>query len=125
MDGFTGKEGLGAYSREAPENFQGPGSGDDQFMHSTIMGHSTEGATATGQKTGEFTMSKAQAREQAKEVLSTHMSLKGAAAEEYLNKNFDKSWDHFDVNHEGKVAAATMSPFFRHLTGNVMIDLLA
>ena len=89
------------------------------------MKHSTEAATPTGQKTGDFFMTKSSAREQAKEVLSTHMSLKGEAAEEYLNKNFDKSWAHYDVNGEGKIAAATMSPFFRHLTGNTMIDLLA
>ena len=37
-------------------------------------------------------MNKSGAREQAKEILKTHMSLEGQKAEDYLNENFDKAW---------------------------------
>ena len=55
--GFVGSEALGAYTREAPHNFQGHdpiASGDDQFMNSIIMKYSLEESTDEGVKTGKF-----------------------------------------------------------------------
>jgi len=118
QDGFDGKEGLGAYNRKIPDHFSGPGSGDDQFMHSVLSNHAHEAATETGTPTGNFNMNKAGARHLAHEILDTHMGLKGEKAEKYLDEYFDKTWDHFDVNKEGKVEAARMPGFYRFLTGN-------
>jgi len=118
QDGFEGKEGLGGYNRKIPSNFDGPGSGDDQFMHETLKNHAIEEASPTGQPSGKFHVTKPYARNHAKEILETHMGLKGEKAESYLNENYDKTWDHFDVNKEGKVEAARMPGLFRFLTGN-------
>jgi len=87
-------------------------------MHSVTKNHAVEAATETGEKTGKFNMNKAGARHLASEILETHMGLKGEKAEAYLNENFDKTWDHFDVNKEGKVEADRMPGFYRFLTGN-------
>ena len=123
QDGFEGKEGLGGYNRQIPERFAGPGEGNDEFMHNALKNHATEAATDTGKPTGKFHYNKASARHHAKEILETHMSLKGEQAEKYLDENFDKTWNHFDVNGEGKVEADRMPGFYRFLTGNQQIPL--
>ena len=48
-DGF---EGHWSYTRVNPEHFDGPGSGDDQFMNSMIMNYAMESATKDGTPTG-------------------------------------------------------------------------
>ena len=53
-DGFEGVEHLGKYERQFPSNFQGPGSGDDQFMHSMIKNYAIEQSTPEGKPTGRF-----------------------------------------------------------------------
>ena len=73
--GFDGVEGLGKYEREAPSNFQGPDSGDHQFMNSMIMNYALELADATGKPTGKFVFKKKHALLAAQEVLATHMSM--------------------------------------------------
>ena len=51
-DDFFGYEGLGYYDRKVPDNFQGPGSNDDQFMNSMITKYALELATPEGKPTG-------------------------------------------------------------------------
>mgnify|MGYP001068364666 CR=1 FL=1 len=38
-------------------------------------------------------------------------------------KNFEKTWEHFDQANEGKLSVEVMSPFFRYLMGNNQISL--
>ena len=123
QDGFEGIEGLGKYERVAPDNFQGPNSGDDQFMHSTIMKYSREEATKDGKPTGDFVLTKSHAKELATEVIGTHMGLKGKEADDYLKANFDETWNYYDTADHGKIEAQRMSPFMRHLCKNKYIDI--
>ena len=51
MDKFDGNW---SYNREMPDNYLGPGSGDDQFMFSMYKNYAVEGATPDGYPTGEF-----------------------------------------------------------------------
>ena len=48
-DGF---EGHWSYERKNPEHFDGPGSGDDQFMNSMIMNYAMESAKPDGTPLG-------------------------------------------------------------------------
>lgn len=123
MDGFEGYEGLGNYKRKEPDNFQGPGSGDHQFMNSMIMKYATELSTDDGKPTGQFVLKKHEALEASKEVIATHMSLKGKEADDYLAANFEKTWGHFDSKPDGWIDAARMSQFMRFLCGNNQIEL--
>ena len=122
-DDFEGLEGLGAYDRKIPAHLGGPGSGDDMFLWSMINNYALEKATPTGEPTGVFVFRPSQARQAAKEILKTHMSLEGKAAEDYLDKYFDKTFRHFDTANAGEIEAERMSTFFRYLTGNMQIDL--
>ena len=38
---------------------------------------------------------------QTKEVVQTHLGLKGDGADGYLNEHFDEMWSKYDVNEEG------------------------
>ena len=122
-DDFEGTEGLGPYDRQTPANFQGPGSGDDQFMNSMINNYALEESTDTGKPTGNFIFKYNNARMAAWEILDTHLGLKGKAAEDYMANYFDKTWKHFDTAADGKIEAARMSGFFRFLCGNMNITL--
>ena len=125
-DDFEGDEGLGHYKRNVPERFAGPGSGndaDDQFMNSMISKYAHEKATDDGKPTGKFVFKKVNAYQTAWEILDTHMGLKGAEAQAYLDQYFQKTWEHFDTAGDGEIEADRMSGFFRFLCGNMQITL--
>ena len=122
-DDFEGTEGLGAYDRQVPAHFSGPGSGDDQFMNSMINNYAYENATLEGSPTGDFYMNYGAAKMGAYEVIKTHLGLQGQPAEDYLNKYFNKTFDHFDVNRTNKIEAARMSGFYRFLCSNDLLPL--
>ena len=73
---------------------------DDLFMRSMITTYAIEDKAAH-----KFLLNKAATYQAANEVLKTHKGLRGAARKEYLDKYFNKSWAHFDVNREGVIDA--------------------
>jgi len=92
-------------------------------MNSMITKYATELSTNDGKPTGQFVLKKSEALAAAKEVVDTHMSLKGKEAADYLAANFEKSWEHFDSKPDGWIDIARGAQFMRFLTGNNMIDL--
>ena len=74
LDGF---EGRWFYHREIPDNFDGPGSGDDQFMNSMLTKYAMEGSTPDGHPTGQFFFNRLAAGMAANEIAETHLGLKG------------------------------------------------
>ena len=85
-DGF---DGHWKYDRVVPDHFDGPGSGDDQFMNSMLTNYAMERADKdTGKPTGYFYFNPLAARMASKEILKTHLKLEGAAADDYLDKYF-------------------------------------
>ena len=73
-------------------------------MNSLIMKYSLEEATPQGVKTGKFVFKKLHALLAAEEILETHMSMKPKEQKAFLDKNFEKTWTHFDTMNEGKLA---------------------
>ena len=51
----------------------------------------------------------------AKEVVETHLAHKGADLDAYMNKHWEESWEHFDVNNEGTIDALWTSSLMRYL----------
>ena len=102
---------------------QGAGSGDDLFTSSMIEKYALEEATKDGRPTGKFVMKKLHTLLAAQEVLATHAAMEGKEQDEFLDKNFEKAWEHFDQANEGKLAVDQMSPFFRYMLGNNQISL--
>ena len=88
-----------------------------------IKNYAVEEATDDGKKTGNFIFHYNNAKSASWEILSTHLGLKGKDAEDYMNKNFDSTWRHFDTANDGKIEPDRMSGFFRFLCGNMQINL--
>merc|ERR1712166_699698 len=119
-DGF---EGRWFYNRVVPDRFEGPGSGDDQFMNSMLTKYSMEESTPDGHPTGKFFFNRLATAMAAGEIAETHLGLKGDAKEAYLDKYLDKTFDHFDPAADGKIEAERMSGLFRFFCANMQINL--
>merc|ERR1719454_2277404 len=110
---LPGDEGKGGYERKIPDRFSADS--DDLFMRSMITTYATEEETEEdkktgykgGEPTGNFTMTEAQAKAAAVEVLGTHKGLTGAAADAYHSTYWSKAWGHFDVNRGGKISGGS------------------
>ena len=70
-----------------------------------IMKYSLEETLDAGVKTDKFVLKRSHAKEAAREVIGTHMNLHGKEAEDYLDKNFEAAFEHFDTANEGKLDA--------------------
>lgn len=84
----------------------------------------TEGVTGEGKPDGHFFIVKAQAKELAKEVVKDHLGYEGDKQKKYLDRHFDDTWHHYDVNDEGTMDALWVSTLMRALCKPVKdIDL--
>lgn len=52
-------------------------------------------------------------------ILEAAHKLKPAEVPGWLDSNFEKSWDHFDQNHEGWIRYEETHTFQRHLMGSL------
>ena len=69
-------------------------------------------------------MDKKGATSVAKELLAEWKpELKGTKVEDYMNYNFDDTWDHFDVNKTGLVEIERMSSFYKMFLKDYTLDL--
>ena len=118
-NGYEGSSHLGVewrspYERKIPESFTGDER--DTFTAKIIKEFALEGHDEeTGKPNGKFTVNKEQTKAASYEVLSTHLGLKGAAADEHLAKYFNEVWDHMDVNKTGRLEAIEVNKFMRDL----------
>ena len=112
------------YERVVPDRFSADS--DDLFMRSMISKYATEEETEEdkktgykgGEPTGVFTMTEAQAKAAATEVIGTHKGLTGAAAAAYLDTYWAKAWGHFDVNRTGYIEVIKMPQFIRFIASD-------
>ena len=96
----------------------------DLFMRSVYKNYSTEGTDKdTKLPTGVWTISEAQGKALAGEVLATHKGLKGAAAADYLKSYWAKAWGHFDVNRTGAIPPLYAPQLMRFLLSDQYVQL--
>jgi len=126
-----GDEGKGGYKREDRIPARFTADSDDLFMRSMITAYATEEETEEdkktgykgGEPTGVFTMTEAQAKAAATEVIGTHKGLTGAAADAYLGTYWAKAWGHFDVNRTGKITVLRTPELMRFLCSDQYMSL--
>ena len=82
-----------------------------------------EATTDEGKPLGKFIFKPQDALPPCYEILKTHMGLDGKAAQDYIDKNFDATFQHFDTAAQGFIEAERMPGFFRYFTGNMQIPL--
>ena len=126
---LPGDEGKSGYERKIPDRFSADS--DDLFMRSMLSAYATEEETEEdkktgykgGEPTGTFTMTEAQSKAAATEVIGTHKGLTGAAADAYLATYWAKAWGHFDVNRTGKISVARTPELMRFLCSDQYMSL--
>ena len=121
----------GKYERKVTPNFSADS--DDIFMRSMITKYAHEkrtsieelddGTKVGGEPTGSFWMGKKDMYRAAKEVLGTHKGLSGDKLSSYMDTYFDRAWDNFDVNKEGKIEVIKMPQFMRFLASDQYMSL--
>jgi len=112
MDGFGGYH---TYKRDIPDRFESEA--DDTLMKSLYKNYATEGESG-GLPNGHFWVTTADAKRVSKEVVETHLGMKGESADGYLNENFGPLWAKYDVNEEGRIEIDRMPTFLRTLCGS-------
>ena len=109
------------YERVLPAYLSG--SDDDLFMKSVISSYASELKTEEGLPTGQFFMTEASTRAIASSVLSQHKGMKGAELESYLKTYFPRTWNHYDVNKTGYIAAEVTPLVMRFLASDQQLSL--
>ena len=99
---MVGSDALGAYNRDMPKRFTAER--DDRLMNSLIKNYARE-IVVNGKQTGQMFLNKEDAERVSNEVLKTH---KPNYAQAKDGPNFDDTWNHFDVNHDGLVEVERM-----------------
>ena len=66
-------------------------------MNSMYMKYSVEASTDDAFPTGKYYMDHMAAWLGAQEVVHTHLGLSGKALDEFMDKYFEKTWEHFDT----------------------------
>ena len=95
------------------------GADEDEIMDNIFSRYSREGRTPSGHKTGQKLLMKDEARLAAGTVLEAAHKLTPAQVPDYLNKNFEAAWNHFDQNHEGWIRYEETHVFQRFLQGGL------
>ena len=121
----------GHYERIITPNFSTDT--DDLFMRSMITNYAHEqrtpleelddGTRVGGEPTGSFWMGYKDMQRAAKEVLSSHAGLSGAALSDYMDTYFDRAWENFDVNGEGAIEVIKTPQFMRFLASDQTMQL--
>ena len=121
-----------AYTRKVPVKYSMDGGGD-VMVGSMIRTYAVEekkcedpalfGTSAACVPTGNFFVKKSSGKMAAKEVIGTHLGLKGTAAKSYLDEYYDKAWAHFDIAGAGLLGVDVMPSFYRFLCSNQSIEL--
>ena len=117
-DGVWPLKGGRVYHRVIPERFSGDS--DDQLMKSILTKYAVEMRDPkTGEANGQFFVDESGAFAIAREVIATHMGMKGAELEKYFSETVPKAWARFDVNNDGIIEATRVPQFLRLIVGNV------
>ena len=92
-------------------------------MNSMYMKYSVEASTDDAFPTGKYYMDHMAAWLGAQEVVHTHLGLSGKDLDGFMDKYFEKTWEHFDTAGDGKIEPERMGGFYRFLCGNMQITL--
>ena len=130
-DSVTDGAANGQYERVITPHFSSDQ--DDIFMRSMIKKYAVEertdkvmaddGQISGGEPTGIFWITPKEAKWASEEVMKTHKGLSGQMLEDYISTYFQRTWDNFDVNKEGKIEVIKMPQFMRFLASDQFMSL--
>ena len=109
------------YIRSLPEIYNEDT--QNKFMRIILTQFALEGKTVDGKPNGVFKMDEKHTKEAGKMIVEKYKKLDGKKADEYMKQYFARTWEHFDVNQEGKLDASDMPAFMKYLVSDQSIDL--
>ena len=115
-------DGNSGYTRKVPDHWNGEGPSDDRFMWNLLKNYALEGKNKDGTPNGKFWMDKAATRIVATEVLTNNIGMKPSEIPKYLDENFEKAWNHYDLYNFGKLEVGLMPMFMKVLAGQPYVD---
>ena len=115
----VGTPGAVLYDKVMPHRFEAES--DDRLVNSAIANYALEGNTG-GKPNGNFYVTKGDMKSMAKEVVGTHLGLKGGARDSYVNERFPDLWNTHDVLRKGFLNADEAPVVLKSLVGNVELN---
>ena len=101
------------YERHLPDNYNEES--QNRFMYLILTNFALEGKNADGSPNGVFKMDEKQTKRASKMIVEKYKHLEGTNIEDYMQQYFARTWEHFDVNNEGKLDADDMPGFMKYL----------
>ena len=92
-------------------------------MYQIINNYALEQKTEKGEPSGVFKMDKANTMNAAKAVIKQVKKVDGKELDNYVNQYFPRTWEHFDVNKEGKLDVLDMPAFMKYVCSDRSLDL--
>ena len=88
-----------------------------------ISQYALEERDDNGNPSGNFFFTKEQAKDAAREVVSTHLHKEGKDLDDYILANFWDAWRFMDAANDGKIEAARMPTFMREICHDASLNL--
>merc|ERR1712078_424823 len=95
----------------------------NKFMYLILTHFALEGKDEAGKPNGKFVMDKATTKDAGEQIVSKYKKLDGKPLDDYMNQFFQRTWEHFDVNQEGKLDSTDMPAFMKYLLSDQSVDL--
>ena len=92
-------------------------------MFQIINNYALEQKTDKGEPSGVFKMDKSATMKAVKSVIAQSKKLQGKELDDYANQYFSRTWEHFDVNKEGKLDVLDMPAFMKYVCSDQGMDL--
>ena len=92
-------------------------------MYQIINNYALEQKTDKGDPSGVFKMDKKSTMNAVKSVITQSKKLQGKELDDYANQYFSRTWEHFDVNKEGKLDVLDMPAFMKYVCSDQGMDL--
>ena len=92
-------------------------------MYQIINNYALEQKTDKGEPSGVFKMDKKATMNAVKSVIAQSKKLQGKELDDYANQYFSRTWEHFDVNKEGKLDVLDMPAFMKYVCSDQGMDL--
>ena len=92
-------------------------------MYQIINNYALEQKTDKGDPAGVFKMDKKATMNAVKSVITQSKKLEGKELDAYANQYFARTWEHFDVNKEGKLDVLDMPAFMKYVCSDQGMDL--
>jgi len=87
-------------------------------MRSIYTKFALEQKTGAGKPAGVFVMDKKTTKDVAGQVVGRVKTLQGKELDGFMGQYFERTWDHFDVNQQGRLDVLDMPAFMKYIASD-------